>query len=258
MKDCQPDGIKRHFEELGLKRGDNVLVHSRLFSFGRIVGSSPCQTLYDSLIDYLGPDSTIAVPTHLLGESEPYDPQKTPSHESGVFSEYVRQLPNAFRSLCPIHNHASVGPNARCLEDSDPTISFGQGSDFSTFYNNKFTLVLLGCSFTHGGTYLHHLEALMDAPYRHWIELHRLLVPRGKVEPSPIVVRYFARKDRAYHEDFDKIIPVLRKSGALREAELSYGKSFAIPLDELHKTTVEMVALDPYFLVKKVVDESVV
>lgn len=257
MKDCQPSAIKQHLEELGLKRGNNVLVHSRLFSFGRIAGSSPCATLYDSLIDYLGPDSTVAVPTHLFGDRELYDPRNTPSHESGVFSEYVRELPNAIRSLCPIHNHAAVGPNARCLENSDSTISFGPGSDFSTFYDNKFTLVLLGCGFSHGATYLHHLEALKDVPYRHWIEINRLLVTGENAEPTPIVVKYFARKDGTYHEDFDKIFPVLQQSGALREAELNYGRSFAIQLDELHKTASQMLTEDPYFLVKEM-DGSVV
>lgn len=251
MKECQPSAIREHLEKLGLKRGDNVLVHSRLFSFGQIAGSSPCATLYDSLIDYLGPDSTIAVPTHLFGDRELYDPQNTPSHESGVFSEYVRELPNAIRSLCPIHNHAAVGPNARCLENSDPTISFGQGSDFSTFYDNKFTLVLLGCSFSLGATYLHHLEALMDVPYRHWIEIDRLLVTGDNTEPSPIVVKYFARKNGIYHEDFDKIFPVLQRSGALKEAELNYGRSFTIQLDDLHKIASQMLMADPYCLVEK-------
>jgi len=257
MKDCRPDSIKQHLGELGLKRGDNVLVHSKLFSFGHIVGSSPCQTLYDSLVDYLGPDSTIAVPAYLLDGTELYDPQNTPSHASGVFSEFVRQLPGAVRSLCPIHNHASVGPNARCLENSDPTISIGQGSDFSTFYDNKFTLALLGCGFSDGATYLHHVETLMDVPYRHWIEVHRHLVTRENAEPSPVTVKYFARKDMNFHEDFEKIVPILRQSGVLREAELNYGRSFAIQLDDLHRTASQMLTADPYSLVKET-DELVV
>ena len=89
----------------------------------------------------------------------------------------------------------------------------------------------------------------MNVPYRHWIDVNRLLVIPGKTEPSPIAVKYFARKDLTFHENFDVVVPVLRQSGALRVAGLNYGTSFAIQFHDLHAITAEMLAADPYFLV---------
>ena len=36
---------------------------------------------------------------------------------------------------------------------------------------NNFKLLLLGCNPMQGATYLHHLEALYEVPYRKWINV---------------------------------------------------------------------------------------
>ena len=55
-----------------------------------------------------------------------------------------------------------------------------------------FSLLLLGCTFTEGATFVHHVEAEKGVPYREWIDLPR----RIQLDTAPvadIAVRYYAR-----------------------------------------------------------------
>src|SRR5262245_49968024 len=122
------DDLADHFSALSLYHHSRIVVHSRLTSFGRIQGGAAA--VYDCLRRTVGPAATIAVPTYTLGlgKDDPYDPHRSPGLEVGCFSEYVRSLPTAVRSRCPLHNHAAVGPLASILSKHLGTNSIGAGS----------------------------------------------------------------------------------------------------------------------------------
>src|SRR4051794_1280988 len=138
-----PADLAIHLDALGVSGHKNLVVHSRLISFGRLQGGAA--TVYQALRDKMGAASTIAVPAYTfgLGESGLYDARQTPSMEVGVFSEYVRCLPDAVRSPCPIHSHAAIGPAAHLLAAISGDASLGPGSDFEMFQRNGFWLLLL-------------------------------------------------------------------------------------------------------------------
>jgi aminoglycoside N3'-acetyltransferase len=227
------EDLKRHLLELGLKPGDNVLVYSRLISFGEL--PEGVEGVYRTLRDVLGPQSTIAVPTFRLfttGE-EGYDRKTSPSEGCGVLSEYVRQLPGAVRSRCPMHSHAAIGPKAALLETSDGAVSMGPRSDFEIFHREGFTKLILGSTFPESATFIIHVMALNGAvPYRAWLDLPRPLLDQGKL--MPFTCRYYGRIDRAAHgEDWNIARELLRAAGKLRQGKLPYGASYAFQLTDL-------------------------
>ena len=79
-----------------------------------------------------------------------------------------------------IHNHIGLGPNAKILNLSKENISIGKGSDFEFMMKNNYKLLLLGCDPIQGATYLHHLEALVEVPYRKWINVIKKKIERKK------------------------------------------------------------------------------
>ncbi|MEJ2754697.1 MAG: AAC(3) family N-acetyltransferase, partial [Gammaproteobacteria bacterium] len=194
-----------HFQSLGIKVGMNVVVHSRLIALGRFRDAAA--RIYRTLRQFIGNEATLVVPTYTFNTSVdiPYDPLTIPSTNVGVFSEYVRQLPGAVRSLSPIHNHTAVGPLAGLMRKASPTISLGPGSDFEILRNHGFYLLLLGCRFNKGCTYLHHMEAMLEVPYRRWIELDRVLVHPDTQQKRLLKVRYFARGDEPLTTNFDAV-----------------------------------------------------
>jgi aminoglycoside N3'-acetyltransferase len=240
--------LDRHLAALGLSQQHNVVVHSRLISFGRVEGGTA--TVYESLRRAVGAEGTIAVPTYTLdlAADQPYDPLTSSSMKAGVLGEYVRRLPGAARSRCPLHNHSAIGPAASLIARGAGDQSVGQGSDFDVFRRAGFSLLLLGCGFDEGATFIHHVEALVGVPYREWVHLPRTIVVEGA--SRSMSVRYYSRASNIWIEDFDKVRAAMEASGVLRVVDCPFGRSYLVPLAVLEAFVSSMLHVDPYAVVR--------
>ncbi|MGA8114069.1 MAG: AAC(3) family N-acetyltransferase [Actinocatenispora sp.] len=117
---------------LGVRAGSVLLVHSSLSSLGWVCGGPVA--VVQALLDALGPDGTLVVPTHTGDNSDPamwqrppvpaawwpvirntmpaFDPAVTPSRGLGVIPELARTWPGAVRSGHPATSFAAIGPAA--------------------------------------------------------------------------------------------------------------------------------------------------
>ena len=106
--------LDRALRAVGVKPGMLLMVHSSLSGFGYIAdGAATCIA---ALRKALGPDGTLAMPTHslsVLGKPV-YDPATSPSLV-GAVTEVFRKLPGAVRSPHPTHSVAAMGPLASDL-----------------------------------------------------------------------------------------------------------------------------------------------
>ena len=251
MKRTSRQDLVEHLRALGLKRGGNVWVQSRLLAFGLIEGG--VETVYAAIRDVIGDEGTIAVSTYRWNApaDEPYDPATSPALDVGPFSEYLRQRPDAVRSLAPMHSHAAEGPLAHILNVSDGHWSFGPKSDFAQLHAHGFINVYLGLAgrLHEAATYPIHVQAcLNDIPYRRWIELTRLVLHKGSVRP--FTIHYYARKDMNAREDLGRAYPLLKRHGALREAPCAYGASCAVELSPYHELVEQALRRDPLFFLQ--------
>jgi aminoglycoside N3'-acetyltransferase len=245
-----------HLCSVGLRPGMDVVVHSKLVAFGRLANAG--DAVVNALWAALGKEATIAVPSYTFGSepATPYDLHTTPSRNVGVLGEHVRRLPGAVRSRSPIHSHAAIGPKAALLAATPPTVSLGRGSDFEALEQAGFHLLLLGCKFNEGCTFLHHVEALAEVPYRHWLDLSRTVIDPVTATPQAITVRYYARGSEEWRNAFDTMQEPLRAAGLLQEAPAPYGRSFLVRLSDLRAIATEMLAANPYALVTRANPES--
>jgi aminoglycoside 3-N-acetyltransferase len=124
--------IASDLRSLGVTPGGALLVHTAVSRLGWVCGGPVA--VAQALLDALGPDGTLVVPTHTTGNSNParwenppvpaawwplirehmpgFDPQITPSQGVGALPEVVRTLPGAFRSAHPQMSFAAIGPQA--------------------------------------------------------------------------------------------------------------------------------------------------
>lgn len=252
LKSTSFEDIVNHLKGLGICESANVIVHSKLFAFGRIDSENPVKCIYDALRSAIGETGTIACPTYVFSTdyNHVFDPASSPA-ETGALSEYIRKLPGAIRTSSPIHSHAAIGPLAVHFLRSDPGTSIGPGSDFEKLRDLDFRLLLLGCKFSEGATYLHHLEAMHEVPYRKWITLKKKVKSDNHQNGMEIPVRYFARANEDHVEDFDPVGEHLREQGLLETKNAPYGKSASIPIQTLDKQVGKMLDANPYALVKR-------
>ncbi|MFF4753860.1 aminoglycoside N(3)-acetyltransferase [Streptomyces sp. NPDC002514] len=124
--------VSDRLRALGVEPGEILLTHSSLSSLGWVCGGPVA--VVQGLLDALGPDGTLVVPTQsgdlsdpavwrdppapeewwetIRATMPPYDPRTTPSRMVGVIPETVRTWPGALRSAHPQTSFAALGPHA--------------------------------------------------------------------------------------------------------------------------------------------------
>jgi aminoglycoside 3-N-acetyltransferase len=234
-------------QTLGIGPGDNLLVHSAVHFLGRPAGG--IDIYLQALRFAIGPRGTLAVPAFnfAFAHGERYDPQTTPSSAMGVFSEYVRQQPNARRTPHPLSSLALIGPLADDLASLDTPGAYDPGSAFERLVELDFKLLLLGASIQ-AVSMVHYSEQRLAVPYRYWKEFHGLVrTPQGW---QPRSCRMFARDLRIDPQlDLHPIEKRLRDQGVWHEVPLNYGFLSACRLVDFVAAADALLAEDPWILV---------
>ena len=233
--------FKKHLSALGIRRGVNIVCHSALYSFGR------CEPriILDALLEIIGDSGNLVFPSYTFGNKEFYDPTEAVPAEMGSLSGIAHLMEQSYRSLCPVHNHIAVGPIAHTICENNPNVSFGSGSDFEWFEKHNFDLLLLGCSFRQGATYLHHLEALAQVPYRKLVKSPKKIKINGKVQTLDF--NYFERRGAKKLENFDIVKDLLSEN--LKCVAAPYGNSYKVSIKSIKEIILPMLSVKPELLV---------
>lgn len=176
---------------LGLEAGQTVLVHSSLSKIGWVCGG--VQAAIMALIDVLGHDGTLMMPTHTAQNTDPsnwgappvpeswwqtirdnrpaYDPTLTPTREMGAIPEAFRKMSGVKRSNHPIGSFAAMGKHADFLLDNHDSLEqmFGDISPIGKLYELDGHILLLGVTHSNN-TSLHLAEYRADFPSKHTIK----------------------------------------------------------------------------------------
>lgn len=241
--------LAEHLSFLGVQKGMKLAVHARLLSFGRIEGG--LETVFGALCDAVGEEGTLTFPTYTfyLDAQTVYDPAITPSQEVGLLPEYVRQKEGVHRTLCPMHGHAVFGPASEIVLAADYTRSLGPSSSFAAMNKAGFHLLLLGCTFLEGATYLHHIEAEAGVPYREWLALRRLVRFDDGTDSEIILHHYGLPAGNIYRKNFSVAERQMTLSSAMRSVAVAGRFSHFMHLKDLHGVVAELLSINPYALV---------
>lgn len=114
----------------------------------------------------IGPEGTLFVPTYTwsFAKGEPFDPVHSPSL-CGSWSEFVRQQPNALRSLDPMISVAGLGPHAKGLLEDLPTETFGPNCFWERF--NELDGIFCLETTQIPNAFVHYAETKSECPHRY-------------------------------------------------------------------------------------------
>lgn len=198
------------FAALGLQAGQTVLVHSSLKRVGGWICGGP-PVVIQALLQVLGADGTLMMPTHSSDNTNPanwqnppvpeswwpiirqqmpaYDPATAPTRMMGILPDTLRYWPGAIRSHHPIGSFTAVGKHAAYLTENhilEPM--FGDETPIGKLYALDGHVMLLGVG--HGNnTSLHLAEyratfpgkayqtegtAMLVNGQRQWVEFEML------------------------------------------------------------------------------------
>lgn len=182
------DSLARDLHRLGVVAGDIVLTHASTRSLGFVAGGP--QAVVHALLEVLGPDGTLVVPTHTPENTDPaswqnppvpaqwwpvireqypgFHPRLTPaSRWMGILAETVRTWPGALRSDHPQVSFAAIGAQAAEVT-ADHRLDDGLGDSSPLGVVNRLNgkVLLLGVGHD-TNTSLHLAEWRQQHPPRH-------------------------------------------------------------------------------------------
>jgi aminoglycoside 3-N-acetyltransferase len=165
------DALVEDLRRLGVRQGQNLLVHTSLQTLGWVEGGAA--SVVAALREVLGPHGTIVVPTstadnsnssrtHLAGvqgmsrrhrrdflrEMPPFNRELSPSTGMGAVAEHVRTSPGAVRSAHPQTSFAAIGPLARhFMDDHAMDCHLGERSPLARLHSVNAHILMLGVGY---------------------------------------------------------------------------------------------------------------
>ncbi len=182
-----PDDITTALKEIGVQKGQAIMVHTSLSSLGYVCGGA--QSVIEALIESVGQEGTIMMPTQSWKNLDPsagvywqepqqwwpvireyipaYDKRITPTNTMGAVSEMFRQWPGTLRSDHPARSVAAWGHYARYLtENHDLSDIFGDSSPIGRLYELDGYVLLIGVGYDKN-TSLHLADVRAEYPGKH-------------------------------------------------------------------------------------------
>ncbi len=177
--------IKAKLENFGFVRGDKIMVHSSLSSFGWVEGGA--EAVINALKELVGLEGTILMPSFNHGApfygngSGIFDPLQTPCTNGRIPDTFWR-MKDVYRSLNPSHPFAAWGKEAqRYTKNHHLTLTMGEDSPLGLLARDDGYQINLGT--THHTTTAKHLaETINRSPclgYR--TEAYPVKLPSGSI-----------------------------------------------------------------------------
>lgn len=108
------DDVIKILRECNVCEGTNLCLHSCWGSFFNCTGTA--EELIDAIIELIGPNATLIMPTFNDKKVKKFDVLNTPS-QGGYFSEVFRKKDGVIRSIDIVSSVCAYGPNAQFLTE---------------------------------------------------------------------------------------------------------------------------------------------
>lgn len=238
--------------EVGLNKGDTVLVHSDIRVFGKLCNFNRnflLQTLIDAIKESVGDNGRIIMPTFTYSfcKNELYDVANTKS-TVGVLTEYFRKQPDVNRTIHPIFSVGIWGKHKSDLLDIGKD-SFNEDSIFGKFHKMNGKIVFLGAPFQ-SCTYIIYVQRMHGVPYRY------MKKSKGKIRVGDMEYideyNYFVRYlNKNVITDLSRLEKHLLEKGLMKEVKLGGGRIMMVESDVLFKEGFKLLDQGIYFFLKE-------
>ena len=240
---------------VGVKKGQTIMVHTSLSSLGFVCGGA--QIIIEALLETVGNEGTIMMPAQswknldptagvhweepeewwpIIRENWPaYHKDITPTNTMGAVAEMFRKWPGTLRSDHPARSVAANGKYAKYLTaDHDLSNIFGEGSPIGKLYELDAFVLLIGVGYDKN-TSLHLADVRATYPGKHNSTEFSAVIENGE--------RVWKRYDTLFvdGEDFAEIGKAFESMHPVSKVMLGNGQLPFIRQRELVDFAVEWI-----------------
>ncbi len=246
--------IKEDLKNLGIQKGDDLMVHSAFKALGGVDGG--IETVILALLSVIGDSGTLLFPTLSYANVNPEPPVSNPVFDVINTPACVGAMPNVFmkmdgveRSIHPTHSVAALG--ARQTEyiknHQDDTEPVGKNSPFFKLGKLGGKVLFLGCS-TNSNTSMHGVEEYVGVPY----------VLSKDTRRYTIIDKFGNKTEKDYHYHYIRQNGFEQRYSRLENVmEFTRGNVLAAPCAvvdcrTMWETGAKMMGQNPYYFVEKI------
>jgi aminoglycoside 3-N-acetyltransferase len=244
--------LKNDFSNLGIARGDVVIVHSSLSSMGVVDGGA--ETVIEALSEVLGSDGTLLFPAFsygTIGESMTFDVKNTPVCV-GKIPETFRNTLGVLRSMHPTHSVCAKGRYANeIIKDHELDRSpMGEHSPYRrlTKYNAK--ILMLGCSLN-SMSFMHAIEEIVGSEYclTPYKVTYKLINSQGEEFSDEYRKHNFKRKTCYVKQCYARCLDVLEEGVDYTKGIAHGAVCYLVNSVSLHDKAILKMQSEPYYFV---------
>lgn len=237
----------KEFQSLGINRSDTLFVHSAYSSLTKAPGGvqgGPA-TVIDALIEILGPEGTLIMPTFNYGflRGETWDIRSTPS-QMGILTELVRKDPRAKRMFHPIYSVAAIGKRADEISSLTSNDCFGETTIFKKLRDWNAKILIIGLPYSKSFTFLHHCEQEAQVGYRYLKEFNGTAIDEAGTQHELTVTMFVRDVDQGVVLDFEPIGKILDEEVATIK-KLGKGEIRLLDCNKTFQVAVEAIKNHP-------------
>ena len=251
--------IEETLREVGVEKGDIVLVHSDSTAIMEITGLKWAKVLNlikDCFINVLGESGTLIVPTFNWDfcKGKTYFHKTTPS-QVGMFSNKVLFDKDSIRSLHPIYSFAGIGSSAKDLFSNISKSSYGNNSVFHKLHQKNAKIISFCIDTNNMGngyttTFIHYVEQKKSIDYR-FIKHFSGTVNLEEIEYDDIFDLFVRFEDDPVQLDGKKILHNLQHARKLRRVFIKDKYPISqISCNDLYDEIMKMLDKDPHSLLQ--------
>lgn len=242
------NSLTQNFANIGIVKGDTVLVHSSFKALGDVENGA--QGFFEALFAAVGETGTVVFPTLSFTpvcQTLVFDQANTPSCV-GYLSETFRKLPGVRRSIHPTHSCAAIGPETAYLlngHENDRTPN-GQNSPFTKLPLIGGKILMLGCGMAPMTT-MHAVEETVGDMFlsEDTREYTLILADGTSVKQQHRGHDFVGKKIGQHYSRLEETLP----AHAFQRGMVGAAPSFLIDAAELWKFGHKTMMQDPYFFV---------
>jgi len=231
-------------QNLGVKTGDNLFVHSSFKSLGEVDGGAAA--VVEALLEALGRNGTLMFPAftfYLLPEEAPvFDYAKSKSCV-GYLSEYFRRHFAEGRSLHVSHSCSARGARAaEFLEHAANATPCGADTPLAKLLAAGGKVLMLGCSYN-ALTAIHVFEEKMQVPY---VRFHG--IPKAKLKKNGVYTKLKSQVVYPFQYDFTRLDAPFKEAGAVNQGKVAQSPSLLLDGAKMEAVTTALLKTNPLYL----------
>lgn len=248
--DYSESDLKKALADIGIKKGDNIFIHSNIGFFGRmenvVSADDLCEKYIKVLKEVVGEEGTIVFPTfsYSFCHGEVFNPANTKS-DCGMLTTYAYTKSDFIRSLDPNFSIAVWGKNAQIYTENPVPESFGKGSFWERWLKTGGKLVCM--NFDCGSTFVHYVERMCNVAYRYNKAFNGVIEQINGDCHRGYFVHYV--HDGGNDEPcFDALDKKCYEQGIVKTIALGKGNMLAIDISDYYNLIADTLKTEPRFL----------